>query len=662
MKQARAWLGVAVTALVLSSAASGALAESVKSDWSYFGGSKRFDRYSALGEINKANVGQLKPIWTRPGLDKSIKAAFPDLTPSNYLRGTPILINGTLYAPNAVGLVEAFDPATGATKWVQKPFANTLKEAAGQSTRTVDYWQSGNDRRIIAVRGEHIYALNADDGSIITSFGDKGRVSLNRETPDQAVWFGFNGPIIVGDVIVMSGQGGGKAGGGYADGGNTKEARPEDIRGYDVRTGKLVWTFHILPRPGEPGYDTWPADAASYSGNMGAWAPLAADEKLGIVYIPLSTTTNSFYGGHRPGDNLYSNSLIALDAKSGKLVWHFQMVHHDVWDSDNASPPTLADLKVDGKVIPAVIQPNKTGFLYVFDRRNGKPVWPIEERPVPQSTIPGEKLSPTQPFPTKPPAFDRQGISDDDLIDYTPELKAKAKAFLADYNYGRLFTPPSLDESATGGKKGTLAMPGAWGTGNWNTGAFDPETGRYYAVSMTLPGVFGLKKLTDPQATIAYGFDMGGGRAAPRRMEPYGPGPDGLPLLKGPYGRITAFDMNKGDKLWTVANGPGPRDLPGLKELNLPELGNIGRPVALVTKTLLFLGDASDALFGQAGINSGHKLRAFDKVSGQKLWETPIPAGTTGGPISYMAGGKQILLVPIGGNDYGSGWMAFAAN
>jgi quinoprotein glucose dehydrogenase len=633
-----------------------------KSDWSYFGGSKKFDRYSPLGQINKGNVSQMRTLWTRPGLDPSLKAAFPDLTPSSYLRGTPILIDGVLYSPNAIGLVEAFDPATGATRWVQKPFANTLKEAAGQSTRTVDYWERGADKRIISVRGEHLYAMNARDGSPVASFGEGGRVSLARNTPDEAAYFGFNGPIIVGDVIVIGGEGGGKAGGGYADGGNTKEARPEDIRGYDVRTGKELWAFHILPQPGEPGYETWTADAAAYSGNMGAWAPLSADEGRGIVYVPLSTTTNAFYGGHRPGDNLYSNSLVALNAKTGKLIWHYQMVHHDVWDSDNASPPTLAELKVNGRTIPAVIQPNKTGFLYVFNRVTGKPVWPIVERPVPASTIPGEHLSPTQPFPTKPPPFDHQGISEDNLIDYSPALKDAARKFIAEYNTGPLFTPPSIDESATGGKKGTLAMPGAWGTGNWNTGAFDPETGRYYAVSMSLPGALSLQKLTDPAATIAYGFAGRGSNTAVNVPSPYGPGPDGVPLLKGPYGRITAYDMNKGDKLWTVANGDGPRNHPKLKDLNLPPLGNIGRPVALVTKSLLFLGDASDSLFGQAGLRGGVKFRAFDKVSGEKVWETDIPAGTTGGPISYMANGKQIVLVPVGGAGYGSGWVAMGLN
>jgi glucose dehydrogenase len=635
-------------------------AASAKSDWPYFGGSKRFDRYSALSQINKDNVGELHPLWTRPGLDLSIRSAFPDLAPSNYLRGTPILVDGVLYAPDAVGLVEAFDAASGATKWVQKTFAPTLKEAAGESTRTVDYWKDGADERIIAVRGEFLYALNPKDGTAITSFGLAGRVSLNRNTPDGAPFFGFNGPIIVGDVIIIGGNGGGKTGGGYGDGGNTVESTPEDIRGYDVRTGKLVWTFHVMPQKGDHGYDSW-GESRNRTGNMAAWAPLAADEARGIVYVPLSAPTNSQYGGHRPGDNLYSCSIVALNARTGKKLWHFQMVHHDLWDYDNSAPPTVADIKVDGRSIPVVIQPSKTGFLYVFNRVTGKPVWPIEERPVPQSTVPGEHTSPTQPFPTRPPAFDRQTIADEDLIDYTPQLKEAAKAFFADYDvvYG-LFAPPSIP---TANKKGTITVPGGWGAASWNTGAFDPQTGRYYAVSMTIPGTYNLKKATDPRATMPYEGLYESSDENPNALTaPYGVGPNELPLLKGPYGRITAFDMNKGNKLWTVANGDGPRHHPALDSLNLPPLGTVGKPAALLTQSLLFLGEASDAVMGgaEAGISGPAKFRAYDKVTGEKVWEMTIPAGTTGGPITYMASGKQILVVPIGGDHYGSGWMALA--
>ncbi len=662
------WLGPAALALLVSGVGSGALAAGAKSDWPYFGGSKRFDRYSPLAQIDKSNAGRLQTLWERPGLDKSIKDAFPDIMPSNYLRGTPILVDGVLYAPNAVGLVEAFDAATGATKWVQRPFAETLKEASGQSIRTVDYWKSGNDARIIAVRGEYLYALNPANGTPIASFGDGGRLSLNRDVPDNAPFFGFNGPIIVGDVIVIGGAGGSRNSGGYADGGNTVESTPDHIRGYDVRTGKLLWTAKVMPEKGEPGYDSW-GDSRDKTGNMAAWAPLSADEQAGLVYVPLSAPTNSHYGGHRPGDNLYSDSILAIDVKTGKIRWHFQTVHHDLWDYDIPSPPTVADLTVDGKKIKAVIVPNKVGHLFTFDRITGKPVWPIEERPVPQSTVPGEYTSPTQPFPTKPPAFDRQGITDDDLIDYTPELKAKAREFLKDYDVvGALFAPPSIP---TEGKKGTITMPGGWGSANWNTGAFDPETGRYFAVSTTVPGTFNVQKLDEPGA-MPYGTPSrrggaaqgggggGGGGGAANQPPSYGPGPDGLPLLKGPYGRVTALDMNKGEKLWTIANGDGPRNHPLLKDLNLPPLGTVGRPVALVTKSLLFLGEASDAVMGRAGVPDPVKFRAYDKDTGATIAEIPLPAGTTGGPITYMANGKQIIVVPVGNNAYGPGWIALA--
>jgi quinoprotein glucose dehydrogenase len=571
------------------------------------------------------------------------------------------MIDGVLYSPNGVGLVEAFDAVTGKTLWVQKPFEATMKEAAGQSSRGVDYWRKGSDQRIVSVRGEYLYEMDARTGAARSDFGTGGRVSLNRHTPDGAPYFGFNGPIIVNDVIIVGGNGGGKTGFGYGDGGPEKESSPEDIRGYDVRTGRQLWAFHILPHAGEPGHDTWGGGSADFVGNMGAWAPLSADESLGYVYVPLSAPTNSYYGGHRPGNNLYANSLVALNARTGKLVWYFQMVHHDLWDYDNASPPALGEITVDGRRIKAVMQPNKTGFLFVLDRVTGKPVWPIVERPVPPAILPGEQTSPTQPFPTKPPAFDRQGITPDDLIDFTPALRAEAQKIFDEHVTGPLFTPPSLDNGKEpGGKKGTLAAPSAWGSGNWNTGAFDPERGIYYAVSMTLPGVYPLVKPTDPKATIGYEFPEGrdGGSWTPPPL--YGPGPQGLPLLKPPYGRITALDLNTGEKLWTVANGDGPRNHPLLQDLHLPPLGSIGRPVPLLTRSLLFVGESSNALFGAAGVSGSSQFRAYDKVTGRVVWETTLPAGTTGGPVTYAVRGRQFIVVPIGGKDYGAGWVALS--
>jgi quinoprotein glucose dehydrogenase len=643
-------------------------------EWRSYGGDKGFTRYSPLGQINRDNVRELRVVWRKPALDPQISGKFPDLVSSNYFRGTPIIVNGVLYGPDGVGLVEAFDATTGRTKWVQQPVEPTLKEAAGQSTRGVAYWSKGADERIVSIRRDYLYVMDAKTGKPCVDFGENGRVWLSRHTPDDAGYFGFPGAFVVNDVIVVGGNGGGKTGEGYGDDGYESHSTPEDIRGYDIHTGKQLWIFHVLPHKGEPGYETWGKGSAEYMGNMAAWASLTADEQLGYVYVPLSAPTVSYYGGHRPGNNLYSDSLVALNAKTGKVVWYFQMVHHDLWDYDSATPPVLADITVAGKKIKAVIASNKTGFLYVFDRVTGKPVWPIEERPVPQSTTPGEETSPTQPFPTKPPAFDRQGFTENDLIDFTPELHQKALDIARHYKLGPLFAPPSL---MADGKKGTLAMPSAWGAGNWNTGALDPETGVYYAVSMTQATAYGLAKATNPKATMEYWVPFGEDEprppapsARPQREllpgeVPEGEVPppdplqiDGLPLMKPPYGRITAINMNTGEKLWMVPNGDGPRNHPLLKNLNLPPLGNIGRPVALVTKTLLFVGDASNALFGQAGIGGPAKFRAYDKATGAVVWQMDLPVGLTGGPMTYMANGQQLIVLPIGGKGYGAGWVA----
>jgi quinoprotein glucose dehydrogenase len=631
--------------------------------WSTYGGDKAFQRYSPLDQINRENVNNLQFVWHRPAVDPLLTVKFPDIKAPNYFRGTPILIDGLLYAPDGVGLVEAFDAATGQTRWVQQPVEPTLKEAAGQSTRGVAYWTNGSDKRIVSVRGEYLYAMSAKTGQPCRDFGENGRLSLNRHTKDDAPYFGWPGPFIVNDVIIVGGNGGGKAGSGYGDDGYDPRAQPEDIRGFDIHSGKLLWTFHVLPRKDEPGYDTWGKGSAEYMGNMAAWASLTADEKLGYVYIPLSAPTASHYGGQRPGKNLYSDSLLCLNAKTGKLVWFYQLVHHDLWEYDSATPPILGDINVDGKKIQAVIAADKTGFLYVFNRITGEPVWPIEERPVPKSTVPGEEPWPTQPFPTKPPPFDRQGFSEADLIDYTPELHQKALEIVSHFIMGPLFTPPSIRDTSPGGKLGTLVLPGGWGAGNWNTGAFDPETGMYYAVSMTQAGSFGLTRNPDPENPMLYGTGRlpGAPRPSPEhRVEGPTLNIDGLPIYKGPYGRITAIDLNKGTIAWMVPNGDGPRYHPLIKDLHLGPLGTAGRPVPLVTKTLLFLSESSDATMGRAGVAGPAHFRAYDKATGAVIWEKQIPVGTTGGPITYVSQGKQYIVLPVGGNDYGAGWLALA--
>ena len=653
MMRAVALIGVVLSAGLLAQNRG----EPVNGEWRYYTGDLGSKRYSPLAQITAENVKNLRVVWRHTAVDPELRQAFPDVSPSNYLRSTPIVVDGILYAPNAMGFLEAFDAATGKLVWKQKPLAPTLGEVAGQSTRGVTYWTNGPEARLLLVRGSYLYALSAKTGAILRDFGDNGRTDLRRATREKVPFFSWTGPIVVSDVVVIGGNGGGLSGGGYGDGGFVKEASPEDIRGYDVRTGKLLWTFGVVPGPGEFGHDTWGDDSWKVAGNLGSWSALSGDEELGYVYVPLSAPPVSYYGGWRPGDNLYSDSLVAIDVKTGKRAWHFQMVHHDLWEYDTVGSPVLGDITVNGQRIKAVMQPSKTGFLYTFDRGTGAPVWPIEERPVPQSTVPGERTSPTQPFPTKPPPFERIGLTEDDLIDFTPELRKEALEITKRFVMGPIFTPPTLRSEEPGGKLGTLMAPGWYGGANWNTGAFDPETGIYYAISHTIPNVYDLVAPAPGQrATLAYSVDTGrGGRHTDIK------GPQGLPLTKPPYGRITAIDMNRGEHVWMAANGDGPRDHPLLKNLHLPPLGIAGRPAPLLTKTLLFLGESSDALFGGSQPNSsGKKFRAYDKATGKVLFETELPGGTTGAPMTYMAGGVQYIVVPIGSTDSAAEWVTLA--
>ena len=488
-------------------------------DWNYWGGSKAFDRYSPLAQIDESNVADLQIAWRRPALDPTLADAYPDIRVTGNLRSTPIIVEGVLYATNAVGLAEAFDPATGETLWVQQPAVATLAEARGQSTRGLEYWTDGSEKRLLVVRNSFLYALDAATGETVREFGVDGRVNL---VPEAANLFSFvsGGPIVVNDVVVVAGtiDGAGDSGvrwRGFAS---------EDVRGYDVRTGEHLWTFHAVPQEGEYGTETWGNDSWRDSGDLGSWCCLSADENLGYVYVPFTAPTAAYYGGHSPGDNLYSNSLVAIDVSTGERVWHFQMVHHDVWEYDNVGPPVLGEINVDGRTIQAVMQANKTGWVYVFDRVSGEPVWPIEERPVPQSDVPGEILSPTQPFPSKPPPIATQGIAPDDIIDF-PELGQIARAEVANFVIGPIFTPPTIVSNEVGGTQGTLTLPGSWGSANWNTGAFDPETGYYFGFANDIPRVYRLEAATQEDAEMPYW--------SPNREAPY---IDGIPLTKPPWG------------------------------------------------------------------------------------------------------------------------------
>jgi quinoprotein glucose dehydrogenase len=656
----RALVVAGVTAVLLGTAVAivrqGQDASPAVGEWRAYGGDRGSTKYSPLDQIGKDNVARLQIAWRRPAVDRSLVQEKPDLSIPRDFRATPVMINGMLYSPNGIGLVEAFDPGTGATLWVQQPFADEPENGlAGDSTRSVAYWTDGNVRRLFVIRGEYLIALDASTGQPVTTWGDAGRLNLKTGLgPLAATYDSSAGPQVCGDVVMT--------GGSMTDRPPVKEQPPGDVQAFDVRTGKPRWTFHVVPREGEFGIETWENESWKYTGNTNLWSLISADEELGLAYFPLSSPTNDMYGGHRLGNNLFSDSIVAVRCATGERVWHYQTVHHDLWDYDLPAAPILADITVDGRPIKAVVQLTKQGFAFVFDRATGEPVWLIEEKPVPTSDTPGERTAPTQPFPRKPAPFERQGVSVDDLIDFTPELRAEALELVKQYRIGPMFTPPSVRSEGPNGIKGTVQLPGSVGGADWQGGAFDKETGMLYVQSITAPFVADILKGDPTKTNLDY---VPGLRAYP-------PGPKGLPLLKPPYGRITAIDLNKGEIAWTVANGDGPRDHPLLKGLNLPPLGNPGRSSPLVTKTLLFVGEG-DPIMVRAGPRlppempisiapgaGGNKFRAYDKATGAVLWETELPSGTTGAPMTYMFEGKQYVIVPIGGMDHAPEWIALS--
>jgi quinoprotein glucose dehydrogenase len=510
------------------------------------------------------------------------------------------------------------------------------------------------------IRGEYLIALDPRTGTPLTAFGDKGRVNLRPGLGPRATLYAWTGaPQVCRDVVIV----GVGIGGSMSDRPMRKEAAPGVVQAFDVRTGKPRWTFNPIPHPGEVGNETWENDSWSYSGEANLWSLISADEDEGLLYLPMTAPTNDMYGGHRLGDNLFANTLVCVKCLTGERAWHYQIVHHDLWDYDLPGAPILADIRVEGRPIKAVVQLTKQAFAFVFDRVTGKPVWPIEERPVPASDTPGERAARTQPFPTKPPPFDRQGVTIDDLIDFTPELRAEAVELLKHYRIGPLFTPPTVRGDGPDGIRGTIELPGSVGGADWQSGAFDPETGMLYVESITGPFTADIIKGDPKTSNLNY---VSGTRA-------WTAGPENLPLFKPPYGRITAIDLNKGDQVWMVPNGEGPRNHPLLKPLNLPWLGNPGRSAPLVTKTLLFVGEG-DPVMSSLGSRlkpempaslapgaGGRKFRAYNKATGAIVWETELPAGTTGAPMTYMFEGKQYVLVAIGSNQpHSAGFIALS--
>jgi quinoprotein glucose dehydrogenase len=564
------------------------------------------------------------------------------------------MIGGVLYT--TIGTrrdVVAIDAATGETLWMWRYEEGSRGQKAPRlNHRGVSYWSDGRgDNRILYITpGYRLIALNAATGQPISTFGNDGVVDLytelDRPAPEDGLIGSSSPPIIVRDTAVV--------GAALLAFSKTIGNIAGYVRGYDVRTGKRKWIFHTIPRPGEFGNETWENDSWAVAGNTAVWTAMSADEELGYVYLPVETPTNDFYGGHRLGNNLFAESLVCLDAATGNRVWHFQLVHHGIWDYDTVAPPILLDINVNGRPIRAVAQVTKQAFTYLFDRRTGEPVWPIEERPVPQSDVPGERTSPTQPFPTKPPAFDRQGVTPDDLNDLTPELKAEATRMAAEYKLGPLYTPHVA--SGTSGMKGLLVMPAPTGGANWQGGAADPETGMLYVSSGTQ--ISPMVLVHDP-ARSEMNYISGNPEAAPAAARPSADGrppsprvfgPQGLPMVKPPWGRITAIDLNRGEIKWMVANGDAPewiKNHPALKGVDLSKTGRYEHVGVLVTKTLLFAGEGS-GLFAVPSGSGGPMFRAYDKMTGAVVFEFKLPANQSGVPMTYMVNGRQYIVVAVG--------------
>lgn len=655
---------LSVLALVLLAAPNGFAGGIATSsgEWPTYGGDLYSRKYSPLDQINADNVSDVEVVWQWKSVDDWLSktvtggewwaksgAVFDALqaeSPNRWrgglaprlagLKATPLMVDGVLYITTAMYQAAAIDAKTGETLWVYNPKSyetGTPTMSIYWNHRGPAFWTDGQEKRLYWGTGDAwLMCVDAETGRPCADFGDNGRVDLmagipraNRDDRDYLnalLYSCASPPLVVRDVVIT--------GSSVADRRVMKESPPGWVQAFDVRTGEHRWTFKTLPEEDEFGADTWENDAWKYSGNTNVWTQMSADPDLGYVYLPTGTGTNDFYGGHRLGDNLFAESLVCVDVETGERVWHFQTVHHGVWDYDNPAAPNLLDIVVDGKPIKAVAQITKQGFVFTFDRITGKPVWPIEEQPVDtNSDLPGERLSPTQPVPSKPAPFEYQGVSLDDLIDFTPELNQAAREIVKDYTIGPLFTPPSLE-------KATIMRPGLGGGANWQGAAVDPETGVLYVPSHAGYSVVHFwSPLEEGTGTLRYTHGARGGRAA---------GPNGLPLFKPPYSRLTAIDMNTGEHLWMIPTGNGDdvRNHPDLKDLNLPPVGGDGRTGPLLTKTLLFLG---------LGPRDGDPvLAAYDKSTGALVGEIKLPGRPISTPMTYLVDGKQHIALTVGGN------------
>src|SRR5467141_557181 len=663
-------------------------------EWPYYTADLKGTKYSPLDQINASNFKDLEVAWR-------FKTDNLGTRPEYKLEGTPLMVKGILYATGGTRrAVVALRAETGELLWTHSEFEGARAVAAPRqlSGRGLSYWTDGRDERILYVTpGYRLVALDARTGNRISGFGKEGIVDLkvgvvygtgqqiDLETGDAGL---HSTPTVVKDVVIV--------------GMSMKESmtvKTHDnskgqVRAFDVRTGKQLWSFNTIPRPGEFGNDTWLNNSWATNGNAGVWTQITVDEELGLVYLPVESPTSDFYGGHRPGNNLFGESLVCVDLKTGQRKWHFQIVHHPIWDYDLSSAPILADINVNGRAIKAVALPSKEAFLYVFDRVSGQPVWPIDERPVPKGEVPGEWYSATQPFPTRPPAYARQAVGVDDLIDFTPELRAQALQNVENLKMGPMFNPPAV--SKRGGVLAALTLGTTGGGTNWPGAAYDPETHTVYAQaanSQIVPiglieppaGFSDIKYVlgTDGQPfRVSEGPGFGSAADFPKQPRtprpaagaaPAAPAPpqaegggvrtnvQGLPLVKPPYGVLSAINLDKGDLMWQVPHGDTPdavRNHPALKGLNIPRTGQGGSVGLMVTRTLVILGDPQVTTTPQHP--RGAMLRAYDKATGKEVGAVLMPAPQSGSPMTYSVNGRQYIVVAVSGGAYSGEYIAYA--
>ena len=635
-----------------------------KGEWRTYGGDLGHTRYSPLDQITANNFSKLEVAWRFKTDNLGPRLEFN-------LQSTPLMVGGRLYSTGGTRrAVVSLDAATGELLWVHSEDEGARSAAAPRqlSGRGLAYWTDGKEERILYVtQGYRLVALDAKTGNRVAGFARDGILDLKADL-DRSVDL-TNGPIglhatpiVAGDIVLV--------GAAFETGANPKSKSniKGAVRAFDVRTGKRLWMFKTIPEPGEVGAETWEDDSWAYTGNTGVWAQISVDLELGMAYLPVEMPTHDYYGGARPGNGLFGETLVAVDLKTGVRKWHYQLVHHGIWDMDIPCAPILADITVNGRTIKAVAQPTKQAFLYVFDRVTGQPIWPMEERPVPQGDVPGEKYSKTQPFPTKPAAYNRQGLAVDDLIDFTPELRAEAVKAIAQYKIGPVFTPPVLSKAE--GPIATLQMASQGAATNWPGGSYDPETHILYVQSQSAVATLGLVP-PPPGAAPDVRYHQGTVLAGARRSGGSGSATgeaggavtaltvQGLPLIKPPYGHISAISLDSGDILWQTPHGETPDNIknhPALKGLNIPRTGRPGIAGTLVTKTLVISGEPG---FGVTSTGQrGAMLRAYDKKSGTEVGAVYMPAPQTGSPMTYMLNGKQYVVVAISGGSYSGELLA----